>query len=537
MASYKAGDLLGQFTDENKPQQTNNIAGVNKPAGVTDSMALNVPGAGFANNSANMNLGDGEAPEGGGEQPETGGNMFDGANDSNIAGSGGGWLPGGNQQGSQGPMGQVPQVDQDVNKSQEPTNQTSGDTSKYDTDGYATPGYVPKNVGNAPPGYDPAKWADPNHQTPKYVVGRILSSNGDLKDPANRNKAIEDIKLAYPGTQFNGKDKISIDGGKSWVDIFGGAGAGIFSIAWQPDNAGDAPGPGLQAPDLHTGSMAPVAGAGGAASAGGATANPSANSSVDPFAAMGGGVQLPGGEWVPKDHPLASQGKPGGNNPDLVKPAGSPGSGEESDVDAALRNPKDALMRQLMERMRQSEHVDRNDPAVRGQADAYSANEERARRQYLSETAEGKSPYSTGAMRGEQRMSAERMGQRVGGFEADLVGRELTSKRQEIQQSLDSMGTMLTEQERQGLQRELAQLDASIKRQSIDTQNSQFYAGLGQADRQFLAQLSQQGRFAEMDDAFRRMQLGQNDTQWRDKMGFDEKQQQNEWDWKQRGNA
>lgn len=30
-----------------------------------------------------------------------------------------------------------------------------------------------------------------------------------------------------------------------------------------------------------------------------------AKASADPFAAMGGGVQLPGGEWVPKDHPLA----------------------------------------------------------------------------------------------------------------------------------------------------------------------------------------------------------------------------------------
>lgn len=113
---------------------------------------------------------------------------------------------------------------------------TSGpDTSKYDTDGYNKPQYVPESYGNAPPGWDQTKWSDPNHQSPKYAVGRILVANGDLRDPNNRTKAIEDIKKAYPGTQFNGKDKISIDGGKTWVDIFGGASAGVYSPAWQPD--------------------------------------------------------------------------------------------------------------------------------------------------------------------------------------------------------------------------------------------------------------------------------------------------------------
>lgn len=112
------------------------------------------------------------------------------------------------------------------------------DTTQWDTDGYGKPGYTATHYGSAPAGWDPTKWADPNHQSPKYVVGRILVEAGDLKDPAKRNAAIENIKKAYPGAQFNGKDKISIDGGKTWVDIFGGAGAGQFTPAWMPDEGG-----------------------------------------------------------------------------------------------------------------------------------------------------------------------------------------------------------------------------------------------------------------------------------------------------------
>lgn len=118
---------------------------------------------------------------------------------------------------------------------------TGPDTSSYNSDGYAKPQYVPPagSYGQAPSGWDQTKWNDPNHQSPKYAVGRILVAAGDLRNPANRQKAISDIQKAYPGAQFNGKDKISIDGGKTWVDIFGGASSGIYSPAWQPDEGSD----------------------------------------------------------------------------------------------------------------------------------------------------------------------------------------------------------------------------------------------------------------------------------------------------------
>jgi hypothetical protein len=111
------------------------------------------------------------------------------------------------------------------------------DRTGWNTDGYATPNYTADNFGNAPAGWDSKKWSDPKHQTPKYVVGRILTQAGDLRDPNKRNEAIANIQKAYPGAQFNGKDKISIDGGRSWVDIFGGASAGIYSPAWQDESS------------------------------------------------------------------------------------------------------------------------------------------------------------------------------------------------------------------------------------------------------------------------------------------------------------
>jgi hypothetical protein len=109
---------------------------------------------------------------------------------------------------------------------------------QYNTDGYAQPGYVASNYGQAPAGWDATKWNDPNYQTPKYTVGRILTEAGNLADPTIRNTAIQRIQQAYPGAQFDGKDKISIDGGRSWVDIFGGSGAGIYSPAWMPVEQG-----------------------------------------------------------------------------------------------------------------------------------------------------------------------------------------------------------------------------------------------------------------------------------------------------------
>jgi hypothetical protein len=213
----------------------------------------------------------------------------------------------------------------------------------------------------------------------------------------------------------------------------------------------------------------------------------------------------------------------------------APGAGTTGGDTTPPVDNKTALMNQLRQRMEQSLQIDPNDPIIRNQADAYAARAERARRNYLADTAESSSPYSTGKMRNEARMTAESLGQDTAGFEAELRGRELAARRQEIQQALDSMGNLLTESERQALQRELAAADNALRRYGIDTQNSQFYAGLSQSDKHFYDQLSQAERLAMLDDRFRGRQLDLQDTQFRDRLGFDTADRQAYWDALRRG--
>jgi len=113
-------------------------------------------------------------------------------------------------------------------------------------------------------------------------------------------------------------------------------------------------------------------------------------------------------------------------------------------------------------RIKQPRTPDRNDPVIRAQADAYGAAQTRSSRNYLSDMAEKNSPYFN--MAGEERLAAERAGQNTGEFEAELIGREQDARRQEIQQDLELYGSQLTEQERQSLQMELAQMQLGEQR-------------------------------------------------------------------------
>ena len=131
----------------------------------------------------------------------------------------------------------------------------------------------------------------------------------------------------------------------------------------------------------------------------------------------------------------------------------------------------DALIQQLMARAQQGP-VTRNDPNVRAQSDAYAANEQRASRNYLGDVAEKAGPYAN--LQGEQRMAAERVGQRTGAFEAELLGRETDARREEIQQALSMWGGMLSNDQRLTLERELAQLSNQARTADRSQQNDQF---------------------------------------------------------------
>lgn len=184
-------------------------------------------------------------------------------------------------------------------------------------------------------------------------------------------------------------------------------------------------------------------------------------------------------------------GAPGGGGGGPLGTAAS-NMGSAMSAEMTLKNQQDEALRkqlidQLTARSQQSLTIDRNDPTIRAQADAYGANEERAKRNYLADIAEKSGPNAN--LQGEARMAAEKVGQRTGGFEAELMGRELTAKRTEIATALESMRGMLTTSQEMQLRKELASMDDAIQRMRLQQDATQFDANLGYKN----AELAQQG--------------------------------------------
>jgi hypothetical protein len=138
--------------------------------------------------------------------------------------------------------------------------------------------------------------------------------------------------------------------------------------------------------------------------------------------------------------------------------------------EAARGVQRDQLYGQLQGRANQATQVNANDPIIKGQVDVYRAEQDRAQRNYLSDTAEGAGPFEN--LRGEQRMAAERTGQAVGGFQAELLGRELGARRAEIADALNSMRGILTGDQQANLSRELSTLDKQMQGLGLSGQNA-----------------------------------------------------------------
>lgn len=133
--------------------------------------------------------------------------------------------------------------------------------------------------------------------------------------------------------------------------------------------------------------------------------------------------------------------------------------------DAANKARGDALYSQLQGRANEALAIDRNDPIIRAQADAYSAQQDRARRNFISDAAERGGPLAN--LEGERRISAEHAGQATGAFEAQLMGQELAARRTEIQNALNGMAGLLTADQSNELQRQLGLLNQAIEQQKI----------------------------------------------------------------------
>jgi len=133
--------------------------------------------------------------------------------------------------------------------------------------------------------------------------------------------------------------------------------------------------------------------------------------------------------------------------------------------------------RDIVERGKQP--VDPNDPNIRRQADAFAANQERQRRNYVSDIAEKSGPTATGAVRGESRMAMERAGQASGAFEAQVMAREVESRREEVLAALNGLYGTISDEDRNNLQRDLANLNAQLEQARMTQQQNQFEDTMG----------------------------------------------------------
>jgi hypothetical protein len=258
---------------------------------------------------------------------------------------------------------------------------------------------------------------------------------------------------------------------------------------------------------------------------------------TDPFAGMTlsggktGGVQLAGGEWVPADHPLANQAgaTAAGAGTGAASTSGQPTMttngtiegqaqsaqtysttpGGQTTQTTANQGTQDVVRNSYLAQATQGTQIDANDPNLRQQVAPFAAAVERQKRDFVSDQAEKSGPYATGALRGQERMASERAGQAIGGFEADLIGRELTNRRNEIQTALAALGDTISGDQARLLQKELADLQAQMQRLGIQT--SADVSPSGQA---------LQERLARLQDSYNYAQLGQQQRQFSDTLGF-----------------
>lgn len=318
---------------------------------------------------------------------------------------------------------------------------TTYDTSQWDTDSYSAPQYIAPSYGNVMGGWSADNWANPNMQTPKYAIGRILSNYPSTVE--GLSQAMAEIQKAYPGTVWNGKDTITVPGLGS-IDVLAGAGAPGSSWWWG---------------DLSQGG--------------------------------GGGGQMPTSTLGGLSQALSV-----GNGGSI--PLGN----TRMDTGALPRDPmQDAYRSQVMRLLqRNPEDITLEETARLPQAQAYRAAAERGRRERLAgeqERLASQGLEQSGAADAALASGYQDMAQNVSSYNANLMGEELTARRAELQSAIQTAQQWGLADEANQLQRQLANLDAqmrmvgygiqrelglgglSLDAQRIANQNQQYYDELG----------------------------------------------------------
>lgn len=349
----------------------------------------------------------------------------------------------------------------------------------------ASNGFVP-TAQNAPPGFDQGKWADLTHNSPKYIVGRILAGGGSVQDAARAVGAtvIDDDKIQFPdGATYDlffdneGQHRVQ------FTDITAG-GAPNQSASPTPAGPWSAPAPGSSTvpgggltiqPFRPTAPGVPGGTSGGFESQLTAPA-PTAGGNLADELARRNAALYPGGNLADELRRRQGGGGSGTGGGGSSSPAPSaPGAGPGG-MPGFTGNPND-LYNTLLQRSQQSLSVNPRDPVIAAQVNAFRAEQERGARNAIDTQAEAQGPNSN--LGSERRLASEHAAQATGGLQAQLMGQELAARRQEIQNALSQQGAMMSDERRMALQRELQLLDNALRQQGITNQNSQFYANLG----------------------------------------------------------
>lgn len=301
---------------------------------------------------------------------------------------------------------------------------------------------------NPMPGWVTDKLNNPSAASSKYEWGRVVQQHPDWLRPGGLEQLVQFYNLQTGGkAKVAGYDKVDFGDGNGPIDVIFASHGENPSALWSPVGTG--------------GGVGTTNAAGGAGGSGG----------------TGGGV---GGDGSPGA---------GGNgfnlqnfmNSTLSGGANSGNSSSSNSSGSFAGNPfspqSDELWSMLMARAKQGLGIDRKDPVIANQVNAFGATQERANRKYLAQLAESGGPGKN--LTSERRMLSENAGQATGGLQAQLITQELTARRGEIQNALTQAGSMLSDEQRISLQNQVSSMDAMLRMYQMRQQNNQFLDQLG----------------------------------------------------------
>jgi len=156
--------------------------------------------------------------------------------------------------------------------------------------------------------------------------------------------------------------------------------------------------------------------------------------------------------------------------------AGTPAAGTTATTPGQPTTIADAFKQSLVNTLNQGNVTPTlNDPTLKAQSDAYNVGETRATEANRAQMAEraamqGGTGVNSGAFDVGISDLLERQGERQGGFNAKLVGDEAKQRKQQLLQAAAIAGQHLSAEEARKLQKELAELDATISREGIASQ-------------------------------------------------------------------